>query len=33
MGAGKFGPPGWQDDPEWRGWWGHNRRSTRRRTS
>lgn len=23
MGAGKFGPPGWQDDPEWRGWWGH----------
>ena len=22
MGAGKFGPPGWQDDPEWRGWWG-----------
>ena len=24
MGAGKFGPPGWQDDPEWRGWWGRN---------
>jgi dihydrofolate reductase len=24
MGAGKFGPPGWQDDPEWRGWWGPN---------
>ena len=24
MGAGKFGPPGWQDDPEWRGWWGDN---------
>ena len=24
MGAGKFGPPGWQDDPEWRGWWGNN---------
>ncbi len=24
MGAGKFGPPGWQDDPEWRGWWGVN---------
>jgi hypothetical protein len=24
MGAGKFGPPGWQDDPEWRGWWGSN---------
>lgn len=23
MGAGKFGPPGWQDDPEWRGWWGN----------
>ncbi|GLX97411.1 dihydrofolate reductase family protein [Herbidospora sp. NBRC 101105] len=22
MGAGKFGPPGWQDDPSWRGWWG-----------
>src|ERR671911_665296 len=19
-----FGPPGWQDDPEWRGWWGPN---------
>ncbi len=24
MGAGKFGPPGWQDDPEWKGWWGDN---------
>ena len=24
MGARKFGPPGWQDDPEWRGWWGDN---------
>jgi dihydrofolate reductase len=24
MGAGKFGPPGWQHDPEWRGWWGEN---------
>ncbi len=24
MGAGKFGPPGWQDDSEWRGWWGNN---------
>lgn len=24
MGAGKFGPPGWQDDTEWRGWWGPN---------
>ena len=22
MGAGKFGPPGWQDDPDWRGGWG-----------
>ncbi|TKK91500.1 dihydrofolate reductase [Herbidospora galbida] len=22
MGAGKFGPPGWQDDPAWQGWWG-----------
>ena len=22
MGAGKFGPPGWHDDPQWRGWWG-----------
>ncbi len=24
MGAGKFGPPGWQEDPEWMGWWGPN---------
>jgi dihydrofolate reductase len=24
MGAGKFGPPGWQEDPAWRGWWGDN---------
>ncbi|MGW7354507.1 dihydrofolate reductase family protein [Streptomyces sp. NPDC054784] len=24
MGAGKFGHPGWQDDPEWRGPWGPN---------
>jgi len=24
MGAGKFGPPGWQDDPQWKGWWGPN---------
>jgi len=24
MGANKFGPPGWQDDPEWRGWWGED---------
>ena len=23
MGAGKFGPPGWHDDPEWKGWWGN----------
>lgn len=22
MGAGKFGPPGWQTDRAWRGWWG-----------
>ncbi|WP_062303176.1 dihydrofolate reductase family protein [Demequina subtropica] len=22
MGARKFGPPGWQDDAGWRGWWG-----------
>lgn len=20
--ANKFGPPGWQRDPDWRGWWG-----------
>ncbi len=24
MGAGKFGPPGWHDDPDWRGWWGED---------
>lgn len=24
MGANKFGPPGWQDDPGWTGWWGAN---------
>jgi dihydrofolate reductase len=24
MGAGKFGYPGWQDDPDWKGWWGAN---------
>lgn len=24
MGSRKFGPPGWQDDPDWRGWWGEN---------
>lgn len=22
MGARKFGPPGWHEDPEWKGWWG-----------
>ena len=24
MGAGKFGPPGWHENPEWTGWWGAN---------
>jgi dihydrofolate reductase len=24
MGAGKWGVPGWQDDPDWKGWWGPN---------
>lgn len=24
MGAHKFGPPGWQDDADWTGWWGDN---------
>src|SRR5580765_370619 len=24
MGSNKFGPPGWQDDPKWKGWWGPN---------
>ena len=24
MGANKFGPPGWQDDPDWKGWCGSN---------
>jgi dihydrofolate reductase len=24
MGANKFGPPGWQDNPAWQGWWGSN---------
>jgi len=24
MGAGKFGPPGWQENPDWTGWWGPN---------
>jgi len=22
MGAGKFGYPGWRENPEWKGWWG-----------
>ncbi|PRA00247.1 deaminase [Arthrobacter sp. MYb224] len=22
MGAGKYGPPGWEEDPSWSGWWG-----------
>jgi dihydrofolate reductase len=22
MGAGKFGYPGWHENPEWKGWWG-----------
>ena len=22
IGANKFGPPGWQKDPSWTGWWG-----------
>jgi dihydrofolate reductase len=24
MGAGKFGPPGWHENPDWKGWWGPN---------
>ena len=24
MGAGKFGYPGWEQNPEWKGWWGPN---------
>jgi dihydrofolate reductase len=24
MGAGKFGVPGWHEDPNWKGWWGPN---------
>ncbi|WP_038200299.1 dihydrofolate reductase family protein [Xenophilus azovorans] len=24
MGAGKFGPPGWHENPQWQGWWGRN---------
>ncbi len=29
MGAGEFGPPGWHEDPEWKGWWGLPGSSTR----
>ena len=24
MGAGKYGYPGWEDDADWKGWWGPN---------
>lgn len=24
MGAGKFGYPGWNESPDWKGWWGPN---------
>jgi dihydrofolate reductase len=24
MGANKFGPPRWHEDPDWKGWWGSN---------
>jgi dihydrofolate reductase len=24
MGAHKYGPPGWHEDPDWKGWWGPN---------
>jgi hypothetical protein len=24
MGASKFGPPTWHEDPDWKGWWGPN---------
>jgi len=24
MGSGKYGYPGWHEDPEWTGWWGPN---------
>ncbi|WP_419999897.1 dihydrofolate reductase family protein [Streptomyces boninensis] len=24
MGAGKYGLPGWHEDPDWKGWWGPN---------
>ncbi len=33
MGANKFGPPGWQDDPSGAGGGATTRRSTRRRSS
>jgi hypothetical protein len=33
MGAGKFGYPGWHEDPAWKGWWGDELRSTRRYSS
>ena len=33
MGAGKWGHPGWHEDPEWKGAWGPTRRSTHRSSS
>ena len=24
MGSGKYGFPGWEQDPDWKGWWGPN---------
>jgi dihydrofolate reductase len=24
MGSGKYGFPGWHEDPDWKGWWGPN---------
>jgi dihydrofolate reductase len=24
MGSRKFGPPGWHENPDWKGWWGPN---------
>jgi dihydrofolate reductase len=24
MGSNKFGPPGWHDNADWKGWWGNN---------
>jgi hypothetical protein len=29
MGAGKFGHPGWHEDPEWKGAWGPKPRAAR----